>query len=94
MATTLYTNDNQGNLITVSIETKRVQAYLANGYVCDPSELGKKSEVEKADYADKVIKIANDSASDIREAAKDAGIRNWHNKKLATLKSELGYDED
>ena len=89
MATTLYTNDEQGNLITVSIETKRVQAYLANGYVCDPSELVAPSKAK----ADK-NSTGKLSVEEIREAGKQAGIRNWHNKKLATLKSELGYDED
>jgi hypothetical protein len=31
------------------------------------------------------------SVEEIRAAAKTAGIRNWHNKKIETLKKELGY---
>ena len=31
------------------------------------------------------------SVEEVRAAAKKAKIRNWHNKKIDTLKKELGY---
>ena len=86
MATILFNNDEDGNLVEIRIEAERVQAYLANGYVCDPEEL--KAPTGEVDP----IETGTSDVDEIRASAKKAGIRNWHNKKIDTLKSELGYE--
>lgn len=92
MATILYNKNEKGDIEEVRVQAKKVQGLLASGYVCDPSEFDAVSEETKQDAADAENKAENEKA--LRSQAKDAGIRNWHNKKLSTLKSELGYDED
>lgn len=97
MATTLYKINEKGEIETVRVETDKVQGCLNAGYVPSikevkkPSPVDEATEEEKQDAADKVIKEANEEST--RAEAKEKKIRNWHNKKLSTLKSELGYDE-
>lgn len=93
MATILYKKNEEGQIVTVRVETDKVQGCLKSGYVCNVNEIDEPqaTEEEKQDDADKVIKEANEEA--IRAEAKEKKIRNWHNKKIETLKSELGYDE-
>lgn len=87
MATILFNNDEDGNLVEIRVEAERVQAYLANGYVCDPEELKAQTEEEAA-----TNETGELSVKEIRLAAKKAGVKNWRNKKIDALKSELGYE--
>ena len=83
MATTLYTKNEKGDLITVVVDTKRVQLHLANGYVCDPSEL----DVKEANTEEKPIHWK----TQVRQDAKAVGIEDWKTAKIEVLKGKLDH---
>lgn len=61
-------------------------AILEQGWFVDPREMGEPVETEKEEPA-----AVTDE--DIRARAKALGIRNWHNKKIPTLLTEMKAKE-
>ena len=79
-----HRNDN-GDIEDNWIRPSFLRKYLEAGHVVDPDELA--PTFEEADTND----TGKLSVEEVRAAAKMAGIRNWHNKKIDNLKKELGY---
>lgn len=86
MATILWKDGN-----SQKFEADTVQRMIQGGWTFtnEPPEI-KAPTKNEADLNQSGIL----NSTEIRAAARDAGIRNWHNKKIENLRKELGYDED
>ncbi len=66
----------------------QLEAQLSAGYSLTKESPKEAPSFEEAD-TNKTVKL---SVDEIRAAAKEAGIAGWENKRLKTLKKELGYE--
>jgi hypothetical protein len=67
-------------------KVRKMKACIDAGWHTSPADIDKPS-FDEADTNNTGLL----SVEEIRAAAKKAKIRNWHNKKIDTLKKELGY---
>lgn len=73
----------------VKVEADCVKKHIDSGY-----SFNRSGEVVVVDQSNDDLPTESASADDdkeIRAAARVAKIGNWHNKKIETLKKELGY---
>lgn len=87
MATKLY--DKEGN--PRFFPAKRVKLMLGNGWFVEPPKKAKVKKAESVTIEEEPVDfMAGLSEEEIRAKAKDAGIQNYWNKNLDSLKEELG----
>jgi hypothetical protein len=67
--------------------------YLENGWCLDPNDIGKE-EVKEAPTKEEadINESGKLNPTEIRQAAKEAGIKNYKKARISTLKKKLGYD--
>ena len=70
-------------------EADRVQTQLANGWRVSNKPLNKMSDAFKKADLNKSGKL---SPTEIRVAARDAGIKEWETARIGTLKKELNIE--
>lgn len=85
MSVWVYRQDEAGKVISSLVAPSRLHQHLEAGYVVDPDDFPPTFEEADTNNTGKL------SVDEVRAAAKEAGIRNWHNKKISNLKKELGY---
>ena len=84
MAVLIYKQESNGEFAESFCEALDLQAHLDNGFLLEP-----KAPVLQAD----TNKSGKLSSSEIREAAKQAGIENYETARINTLKEKLGYGD-
>lgn len=84
MSVLIYKQDESGEFIESKCEALELQSYLDDGYSLEPKPTALQADKNKSGKL---------SASEIREAAKQAGIENYENARISTLKEKLGYGD-
>ena len=85
MSVWVFKKDGEGEITKALIPPERLQQHLEAGYVVDLNDV--KPSFQEADTNNTGLL----SDAEVRAAAKKAGIKNAGNKKIETLKKELGY---
>jgi hypothetical protein len=89
MGISLYRKGNTHTIRGVICEmrvfkVRELKACVAAGWNSSPKDIDRFKEADSNETG--LL-----SVDEVRASAKKAGIRNWHNKKIDTLKKELGY---
>lgn len=87
MATILYRMNGEGSLEECRVDALNVPSHLANGWSLSKDFKPAKEETD-TNGSSKL------SPEEVREAAKKAGVEGFDTKRIATLKKELGYDNE
>lgn len=83
MATKLYKNGE-----AKFFKANRVQALLENGWTVTREQKPVPITKEEADINESGVL----NATEVRAAAKDAGMNDWKKARISTLKKRLGYE--
>ncbi len=84
MAVLIYKQEASGEFTESFCEALDLQAHLDNGFLLEPKAPALQADTNKSGKL---------SSSEIREAAKQAGIENYETARINTLKEKLGYGD-
>ncbi len=94
MATWIYRKNDDGIESTL-IDAKYLPDHLLNGWTVDKELLEIEAEETVISFEDvDTNNTGKLSPDEVRTAAKARGLENWDTKRIATLKKELGLNDD
>lgn len=101
MSVWVHRKDENGEVSSELVDAKHLESCLSSGYVVDINELtGEATQGDNEFFSSDISQNDDNSVDfeapgqlpeDIRQAAKAAGIEGWDNKRIGTLRKELGY---